>query len=586
MWGLLVWVGLLGAAHAYEQPVLQTPNLRARLQSEGAALGNVAEQLLSVQSDVNRVERESLGKVFDLETLRTFFAGHQQLVAENDALKGLVDQLKKQIEPMTTQLNQLQAQVVEAQAKAAESAAGLAAKDKQLLDAQQVATAASAAAAQEKAAAAQAQAKAAADASAAEQASRMAEQAAEATAAKAKADAADAAAKAKADAGDSASAELDEARAQAKAAGDEVAKLKQMCQKVKTLQAENAKLKEGGEGGADLEAENANLKAITEAQAAELASLKQQLAAPPLPATPPPPVVDVGALEASLKEKDSLLASTKHQSDELSKQLVVQHEYGLKCHDQLAACGREVSHLKSSAVSPCEVANQAEMLGSSQTQNRDLASKNQHLQQELTREELETEQVKYQSSQEFLKLKATIGTLETHSEAVETALKDTAAKKMKVEEEVQLLKKQVLGSSTKMLEHQMHVLQQELQLNNAALEKSQFAEAEARSAAQQAASYQKAAEETARLNAEAAKKAAEIAQQQVTAAQMDSVKATNKAAAEIAGAQVDLSKNCEDVWDERNADFNKVKEELATCKSDSTTMKAQVQLLSQAAAPR
>ena len=72
-------------------------NLRARLADDSQRLGNVAEGLLSVQSDVNRVEKESLGKVFDLQTLRTFFAAHQRMESENDALKTHTGQLEAQL---------------------------------------------------------------------------------------------------------------------------------------------------------------------------------------------------------------------------------------------------------------------------------------------------------------------------------------------------------------------------------------------------------------------------------------------------------------------------------------------------------
>ncbi len=50
-------------------------NLRARLADDSQRLGNVAEGLLSVQSDVNRVEKESLGKARWLQCLCDLAAG-------------------------------------------------------------------------------------------------------------------------------------------------------------------------------------------------------------------------------------------------------------------------------------------------------------------------------------------------------------------------------------------------------------------------------------------------------------------------------------------------------------------------------
>lgn len=87
--------------------------------------------------------------------------------------------------------------------------------------------------------------------------------------------------------------------------------------------------------------------------------------------------------------------------------------------------------------------------------------------------------------------------------------------------------------------------------------------------------YQKAAEEQAKLNKDAAEKAAEVARQQVVAAQTESVQATNEANTKVAMSEVDMSKKCEDVWTDRNQDFQQTKEKLATCEADATTMKAQ-----------
>merc|ERR1719463_93383 len=110
-----------------------------------------------------------------------------------------------------------------------------------------------------------------------------------------------------------------------------------------------------------------------------------------------------------------------------------------------------------------------------------------------------------------MKLKSSIGTLQTHATSVEQTLSKTSMEKTKAEKEVQELKKALLAASTAELEHRVAVLESEVQHSADALKTSQVSEARARSEAQQAVAYQHAAEETAKLNAEGAQKAAEIA---------------------------------------------------------------------------
>merc|ERR1719463_736008 len=128
-----------------------------------------------------------------------------------------------------------------------------------------------------------------------------------------------------------------------------------------------------------------------------------------------------------------------------------------------------------------------------------------------------------------MKLKSSIGTLQTHATSVEQTLSKTSMEKNKAEKEVQELKKALLAASTAELEHRVAVLESEVQHSSDALKTAQVSEARARSEAQQAVAYQHAAEETARLNAEAAQKAAEIAKEEVAAAAARALAATNSA---------------------------------------------------------
>merc|ERR1719476_702150 len=47
------------------------------------ALGDVSKDLMDVQGEVDRTEQSLLGKVFDLQTARGFYASHQQVDAQN-----------------------------------------------------------------------------------------------------------------------------------------------------------------------------------------------------------------------------------------------------------------------------------------------------------------------------------------------------------------------------------------------------------------------------------------------------------------------------------------------------------------------
>jgi hypothetical protein len=90
-------------------------SLRYRIAMDSKKIGHVAQNLLSVQTDINHVEKEVLGKVFDIQTLKTFFSSHQAVVDENKKLKTETTDLNKEIETLSDQLGQSHMQMTEAE---------------------------------------------------------------------------------------------------------------------------------------------------------------------------------------------------------------------------------------------------------------------------------------------------------------------------------------------------------------------------------------------------------------------------------------------------------------------------------------
>merc|ERR1719333_736210 len=189
----------------------------------------------------------------------------------------------------------------------------------------------------------------------------------------------------------------------------------------------------------------------------------------------------------------------------LEDQLQLQHNYGMECHSKLMQAQEK---LGAAAVDTTGLNALQQALEAQKSMTADLQSRTQQLMQEITQKDLELSQVKYQSGKEVLTLKSTVGNLETSNGAISDALKKSNAATFKAEKEVQELKKALLSTSTKELEHKVTVLQSEVEHTSEALKHSQIEEAKAKSMSQQAIAYQHAAEETAKLNAEAAKKAA------------------------------------------------------------------------------
>lgn len=80
-----------------------------RIAQDSARIGLVAENLVSVQGDINRVEKEVLGKVFNMQTMRNFFDEHKAAVDENKKLNVDMSKLSGQVSMLSTQLSQAHA---------------------------------------------------------------------------------------------------------------------------------------------------------------------------------------------------------------------------------------------------------------------------------------------------------------------------------------------------------------------------------------------------------------------------------------------------------------------------------------------
>merc|ERR550514_1415249 len=177
-----------------------------------------------------------------------------------------------------------------------------------------------------------------------------------------------------------------------------------------------------------------------------------------------------------LAKMAALGAGTKSLED----QLQLQHNYGMECHSKLMQAQEK---LGAAAVDTTGLTALQQALEAQKSMAADLQSRTQQLMQEITQKDLELSQVKYQSGKEMLKLKSTVGNLETSNTAMSDALKKSNAATFTAEHEVQELKKALLATSTKELEHKVAVLSSEVQHTSDALKFSQLDEATAKAEA-------------------------------------------------------------------------------------------------------
>lgn len=80
-------------------------SVRERIEQDSKRIGKVAENLVGVQGDINRVEKEVLGKVFDMSTMKSFLNQHEAAIKEHESLEKDQDGLNKQATALSTQLD-------------------------------------------------------------------------------------------------------------------------------------------------------------------------------------------------------------------------------------------------------------------------------------------------------------------------------------------------------------------------------------------------------------------------------------------------------------------------------------------------
>lgn len=80
-----------------------------RMMQDSARLGGVAQNLMSMQADINRVEKEVLGKVFDMQSMKNFFSTHQAVLDDNKRLTSEVTKLSTDLGQVSNGLASMRA---------------------------------------------------------------------------------------------------------------------------------------------------------------------------------------------------------------------------------------------------------------------------------------------------------------------------------------------------------------------------------------------------------------------------------------------------------------------------------------------
>ena len=81
-----------------------------RITQDSHALGSAAESLLAVQADINRVQSEVEGKVFDLEDVRRFFAEHAFLKHEVGTCQAKLVEQDRMVKVVGAELREVEMQ--------------------------------------------------------------------------------------------------------------------------------------------------------------------------------------------------------------------------------------------------------------------------------------------------------------------------------------------------------------------------------------------------------------------------------------------------------------------------------------------
>jgi len=80
-------------------------SVRERIEQDSQRIGKVAENLVGVQGDINRVEKEVLGKVFDMSTMKSFLDKHEAAIKDHEHLDKEQEDLNKQATALSKQLD-------------------------------------------------------------------------------------------------------------------------------------------------------------------------------------------------------------------------------------------------------------------------------------------------------------------------------------------------------------------------------------------------------------------------------------------------------------------------------------------------
>lgn len=79
-----------------------------KLAVQHRTLTNVSASLMAVQSEVDSTEQSLIGRVFDMQTARTLFARHEQVVASNERARDSIMKLNQKVEQLSSFLSDAQ----------------------------------------------------------------------------------------------------------------------------------------------------------------------------------------------------------------------------------------------------------------------------------------------------------------------------------------------------------------------------------------------------------------------------------------------------------------------------------------------
>jgi len=80
-------------------------SVRQRIEMDSKRVGKIAENLVGVQGDINRVEKEVLGKVFDMSTMKSFLNQHEAAIKDHEKLDKEQEDLNNQANSLSKQLD-------------------------------------------------------------------------------------------------------------------------------------------------------------------------------------------------------------------------------------------------------------------------------------------------------------------------------------------------------------------------------------------------------------------------------------------------------------------------------------------------